>query len=129
MASAVYRGHVFTVEVDRVPRGDGSTREVAVVRHGPVVVLLPVRDDGRVVLIRQYRHALGRHIWEVPAGGVHPGEAPDAAAAANRRGGRPKVVNAKLPAQTMGAAPETLPATTVVPTLAAGGRQAWNHKF
>jgi 8-oxo-dGTP pyrophosphatase MutT (NUDIX family) len=41
---------------------------------------VPVQDDGRLVLIRQYRHAVGRDIWELPAGSVDQGETPEAAA-------------------------------------------------
>jgi ADP-ribose pyrophosphatase len=44
-------------------------------------VLIPIQADGRVVLIRQYRHALGRSIWELPAGSLDPGESAEAAAA------------------------------------------------
>jgi ADP-ribose diphosphatase len=79
--TTVYSGRVFSVEVDRMTLPDGSERERAVVRHGPSVVLLPIRGDGRVVLVRQYRHPVGRDLWELPAGSVEPGEAPDVAAA------------------------------------------------
>ena len=50
-------------------------------RHRPSVVLIPVKDDGQIVMIRQYRHALGRDIWELPAGNVDAGESAEAAAA------------------------------------------------
>ena len=77
----VYEGKVFAVEVGRHRFPDGHEREVAIVRHRPAVVLLPVDADGRVVLIKQYRPAIGRELWECPAGGVEPGESADAAAA------------------------------------------------
>jgi ADP-ribose pyrophosphatase len=77
----VYKGRVFSVEVEQVRLPNGHTTELAVVRHRPSVVLIPVRDDGRVVMVRQYRHALGRELWEFPAGNVDDGEAPEAAAA------------------------------------------------
>jgi ADP-ribose pyrophosphatase len=60
---------------------DGREYEVATVRHAPAVVLLPLPDPEHVVLIRQYRHAVRRDIWELPAGSVDPGESPEAAAA------------------------------------------------
>ena len=50
-------------------------------RHRPSVVPIPVKDDGQIVLIRQYRHALKRDIWELPAGSVDEGETAEAAAA------------------------------------------------
>jgi ADP-ribose pyrophosphatase len=71
---------VFAVDVERVPLADGRTHEIATIRHAPCVVLIPVLDDGRVVLIRQYRHSVKRVLWEFPAGSIDPGEAPDAAA-------------------------------------------------
>jgi len=60
---------------------NGRETELAIVRHGQSVVLIPIRDDGQVVMIRQYRHALGRDIWELPAGNVDDGESAEAAAA------------------------------------------------
>ncbi len=78
--SIVYKGRVFSVEVERHRFPNGREHEVAIVRHPPSVVLLPVADDGRVVLIRQYRASIGREIWEVPAGSVDAGESADAAA-------------------------------------------------
>jgi ADP-ribose pyrophosphatase len=80
-AMVIYEGRVFSVEVDRVMLPNGRETELAIVRHGRSVVLLPVDADGQVVMIRQYRHALGRDIWELPAGSVDPGESPEAAAA------------------------------------------------
>jgi ADP-ribose pyrophosphatase len=77
----VYQGRVFSVEVDTVRLPNGRDAELAIVRHRPSVVIIPLTDDGQVILIRQYRHALGRDIWELPAGNVEPGESPAAAAA------------------------------------------------
>jgi len=67
------------VERRRFP--NGREHEVAIVRHPPSVVLVPIADDGRVILIRQYRASVGREMWEVPAGSVDEGETPDQAAA------------------------------------------------
>jgi ADP-ribose pyrophosphatase len=77
----VYKGRVFAVEVKRMTFPNGSAHEVAIVRHAPSVVLLPVQEDGRVILIRQYRPAVLKELWELPAGGVEPGETPEQAAA------------------------------------------------
>jgi ADP-ribose pyrophosphatase len=78
--STVYKGRVFSVEVgvERFP--NGSSHDVAVVRHPPSVVLIPVTDDGHVILIRQYRPAIRRVLWELPAGSLEPGETAEAAA-------------------------------------------------
>ena len=77
----VYKGRVFSVEVDKVVLPNGHEADLAIVRHRPSVVLIPVEDDGRIVMIRQYRHAIKRDIWELPAGNVDDGESAEAAAA------------------------------------------------
>ena len=70
----VYRSRVFQVEETRVRFPDGRERDIAVVRHAPVVVLIPVPAPGQVILIRQYRASIARETWELPAGGIEPGE-------------------------------------------------------
>lgn len=77
----VFTSRVFSVEVDRVRLPNGTEHEVAVVRHRPSVVLLPMDGEGRVILIRQYRPSIARELWELPAGGVNEGESPEEAAA------------------------------------------------
>jgi ADP-ribose pyrophosphatase len=76
----VYRSRVFQVEEQRVRFPDGREHDIAVVRHAPVVVLIPVPSPGQVILIRQYRASIGRETWELPAGGIEPGEHEEQAA-------------------------------------------------
>ena len=76
----VYKGRVFSVEVEKRRYPNGREHEVAIVRHGPSVVLIPVEDDGRVVLIKQYRASVDRELWEFPAGRVDAGEPAEDAA-------------------------------------------------
>ena len=76
----VYRTRVFAVEVDRRRFPNGTEHDVAIVRHAPSVVLVPIADDGRVLLVRQYRPSLDRETWELPAGSVNLGETAEAAA-------------------------------------------------
>jgi ADP-ribose pyrophosphatase len=76
----VFTGRVFSVEVDKRRFPNGTEHEVAIVRHAPAVVVIPIEADGRVVLIRQFRAAIDRELWEVPAGSLDEGESPDAAA-------------------------------------------------
>ena len=70
----LYDGRIVRLELDRViePSGVEATREV--VRHSGAVVVLPVLEDGRIVLIRQYRYAVDRFMLEVPAGRLEAGE-------------------------------------------------------
>ena len=76
-----FNGRIFSVTVDRVTVPNGRTVTLDIVRHPGSVVVVPMQDDGHVVLIRQYRYALDRWIWELPAGGLDVGEDPAAAAA------------------------------------------------
>ncbi len=76
----VFDGKVFEIDRDRVRMPNGRDVTVDVVRHSRSVVLLPVPEPRHIVLIRQYRYAVNRWLWEVPAGSVDPGEEPDAAA-------------------------------------------------
>jgi ADP-ribose pyrophosphatase len=71
---------VFSVEVEQHRFPDGREHEVAIVRHPPSVVLIPIADDGCVILIRQYRASIAREMWELPAGSVDEGESSDEAA-------------------------------------------------
>jgi ADP-ribose pyrophosphatase len=80
-STEAFKGRIFTVTVDRVTIPNGRTVTLEMVRHPGSVVLIPMQDDGRVVLIRQYRYALDRWIWELPAGSLDRGEDPGAAAA------------------------------------------------
>jgi ADP-ribose pyrophosphatase len=76
----IYAGRVFRVEQERVRLPNGRTVTMEIVRHRGSVVLLPVTDQGQVILIRQYRHVIGRWIWEFPAGSLEPREVPARAA-------------------------------------------------
>ncbi len=77
----VFSSRVFSVEVERRRFPNGREHEITVVRHPPSVVLIPIDNDGRVVLVRQYRPSVDRELWELPAGSLEPGETAEAAAA------------------------------------------------
>ncbi|MBN1094568.1 NUDIX hydrolase [Blastococcus sp. TML/M2B] len=64
----VFDGHVISLRRDTVamPGGGESVREV--VRHPGAVAVVALDDEGRVVLLRQYRHPVGAYLWELPAG-------------------------------------------------------------
>ena len=76
----MFDGKVFDVDRDEVRLPHGRTVKLDVVRHPKSVVLVPVPESGHVILIRQYRHAVGQWLWEFPAGSVDPGESPEQAA-------------------------------------------------
>jgi ADP-ribose pyrophosphatase len=72
----VYQGKVFGVRHDVViePGGKPATRDI--VTHPGSVVVLPVLNGGRLLMIRQYRHTVGGYLLEVVAGRKEPGESP-----------------------------------------------------
>lgn len=75
--TVLYRGRVISLELDRVREPQGKTVQREIVRHGGAAVLMALLPDGKVVLVRQYRHAVQDFLWEVPAGGIDPGETPE----------------------------------------------------
>jgi len=81
----IYSGRVVNLERDTVRFPDGSVGTLEMLRHPGASAVLPFLDDPaaadpRVVMIRQFRHAANGFIWEIPAGRLDPGEAPDACA-------------------------------------------------
>ena len=76
----VFTGRIFSVNLESVTLPRGERLEAEVIRHPGSVVLIPVTDRGEIVLVRQYRHAIGRAAWELPAGSLKDGEDPQAAA-------------------------------------------------
>ena len=72
----VYKGHFLDVRRDvvRLPDATSATREYIV--HPGAVVVVPLLDDGRLVMERQWRYPLNRVMLEFPAGKLEPGEAP-----------------------------------------------------
>ena len=70
----IYEGSIINVRVDtvRLPNGNTATREV--VEHSQAVCIVPVDENGNVVLVRQYRKPAEEDLLEVPAGGVEEGE-------------------------------------------------------
>ncbi len=77
----VFAGRLLAVYRDEVLLPDGQRRIREIVHHPGAVAVLPVREDGSVVLVEQYRHAVGQTLLEVPAGTREPGETAEVCAA------------------------------------------------
>jgi ADP-ribose pyrophosphatase len=78
----IYQGRIFTLQVETIILPKGGTLNAEIIRHPGSVVIVPITASGDVLLVRQYRPALGRWAWELPAGSLKPGE--DIRAAARR---------------------------------------------
>lgn len=76
MTKNIYTGKVVTLNIDCVQLPNGETIDLETIRHPGAAAVVPLKDDGTVVLIRQFRHAAGGFIYEIPAGKLQPGEDP-----------------------------------------------------
>ena len=85
-SESVYQGRIINLNLDTVRFPDGSTGVLEMIRHPGASAVVPFLDDPdapdpRILLIRQFRHAVDGDLWEVPAGRLDAGEAPEACAA------------------------------------------------
>jgi len=76
----LYQGRVFTLKKENVTLGNGNTTNLDVIHHPGAAAMVPLNDDEQVIMLRQYRHAIRRDIWEIPAGTLEPGEDPESCA-------------------------------------------------
>lgn len=72
----IYNGKVVVLNVESVTLPNGARAELEIVRHPGASAIVPMKEDGTVVLIRQYRHAVGGFIYEIPAGKLDRDEDP-----------------------------------------------------
>ncbi len=72
----VFHGAVVDLGIEAVELPDGRVLDLEVVRHPGGAAAVALDPEGRVCLLRQYRHAAGGWLWEVPAGKLDPGEGP-----------------------------------------------------
>jgi ADP-ribose diphosphatase len=76
----IYAGKVLSLDLDEVEEPGGLHTRREVVRHSGSVAVLAVQDDGKIVLVRQYRYPVDAFVWELPAGRLDDGESPEQAA-------------------------------------------------
>jgi len=76
----VFTGRVIQVNVERVTLPNGSTAELEIIHHPGGAAVVAADAEGRVCLLRQYRHAAGGWVWELPAGKIDNREPPFATA-------------------------------------------------
>lgn len=76
MKKKIYQGKIINLSVEAVTLPNGAIAELELITHPGASAVVPLKDDETVVMIRQYRHAVGGYIYEIPAGKLHPGEDP-----------------------------------------------------
>ncbi len=73
-SETIFEGRVFNVRKDQLQMPNGRQVTMDIVEHAPAVTMLPVDAEGMIWFIRQYRHAAGREMLELPAGMVEADE-------------------------------------------------------
>jgi 8-oxo-dGTP pyrophosphatase MutT (NUDIX family) len=76
----VHTGRIIQVSTERLLYNNGREYDLDFVRHPGAAAVVAVDGSGRVCLVRQYRHGVEDFLWEIPAGKLDPGEAPQACA-------------------------------------------------
>jgi ADP-ribose pyrophosphatase len=70
----IFTGRVISLQVDDVELPNGRTSKREIIKHPGAVAILPITDDGKIVMVEQYRKALERNLVEIPAGKLEKGE-------------------------------------------------------
>jgi len=70
----IHSGKVFTLVRENVTLENGTITDVEFIEHPGAAAIIPFLDDSRILLLKQYRHALKKDIWEIPAGTLDPHE-------------------------------------------------------
>ncbi|WP_295437705.1 NUDIX hydrolase [uncultured Thiodictyon sp.] len=76
----IFQGRVIDVAIETVELPNGNRVDLEIIRHPGGAAAVALDEQQRVCLLRQYRHAGGGWLWELPAGKIDPGEAPLATA-------------------------------------------------
>ena len=76
MKTKIYQGKIIDLSVETVTLPNGATAELELITHPGASAVVPLKDNQTVVMVRQYRHAVGGYIYEIPAGKLHFGEDP-----------------------------------------------------
>ena len=72
----VHQGRVFKLVTENITLANGVSIDIDVIRHPGASAIIPLSNKKRVILIKQYRYAVGEYIWEIPAGTLDPDETP-----------------------------------------------------
>ncbi len=84
-SEVLFQGRAFSIRRDVLLTPDGRETRFDIVEHHGSVILIPLDDEGNLLFVRQYRHAVGGDLLELPAGSLDEGEAPEMCAARELR--------------------------------------------
>lgn len=80
-SNLLFSGRILKLRLDQVSLPDGRSATREVVEHPGAVAIVPINGQGEIILVRQYRHPVGKILLEIPAGKLDPGESPETCAA------------------------------------------------
>jgi ADP-ribose pyrophosphatase len=75
----IYKGSILNLRVDAVQCPDGHQSQREIIEHAECVAVVPVNDNGDILLVRQFRKAIEKDLLEIPAGGIEKNEDPETA--------------------------------------------------
>jgi ADP-ribose pyrophosphatase len=76
----VFKGRIIKLNQEEITLPNGVETRLEIVRHPGATAIVPLKENGDVILVRQYRHAVGEYLLEIPAGTLNPGEDPKSCA-------------------------------------------------
>ncbi|MBQ27992.1 MAG: ADP-ribose pyrophosphatase [Nitrospiraceae bacterium] len=76
MRKEIYKGKIVNLRVETATLPNGAIATLEIISHPGAAAVVPFKDESTVILVRQYRHAIGAYIYEIPAGKLSPGENP-----------------------------------------------------
>ena len=84
-SEVLMKGRAFAIRRDHLKTPDGRETKFEIIEHGGSVVIIPIDENGNMLLVRQYRHATGQDLLELPAGTLDKGEEPEVCAVREMR--------------------------------------------
>ena len=84
-SEVLMKGRAFAIRRDHLKTPDGRETKFEIIEHGGSVVIIPIDENGNMLLVRQYRHATGQDLLELPAGTLDDDEKPEVCAAREMR--------------------------------------------
>jgi len=72
----IHQGRIFKIVKENITLANGVSSDMDIIRHPGASAIIPLSDKNTIILIKQYRHAIGNYIWEIPAGTLDHDEPP-----------------------------------------------------
>ena len=75
-SATIHQGRIFKIVTENITLANGVSSDMDIIRHPGASAIIPLSDKNTLILIKQYRHAIGKYIWEIPAGTLDHAEPP-----------------------------------------------------